>query len=503
MADRRITIEAELDASGVVRGSTQLVDQFGRVIAGLRQQGAVVQQETSKQTLAFERFANAPSRGISVLDALNATVLQATNGFQNLGVASTAASVGLRAAIFSASSFLTTNTILVGGLAALAAVLALVGSKSDELTERVRGNVQILKEFAATAGPLAGVSASLLAKGQEAVQEEIKKTEAEIARYQLAIERAKPLQAGFAADFKRWEQAIEAAQLKLVFLNNELQKFKNVAAVPDAIPDVDIWEDWAKAADEAATAAERLALARQGQEHMAGLELQELSVRQQMVGLALQQADSEREINDLKLQKLFLLEQERLKQIELAIGDQERLNINLAAELERQRIEKEAADASERLNRRSLEQARQLEAQYRAVAATVADAFVRGFHDIEGAFRSLMERIAQEFIESQIVKLLGSLSGGGGGSKLGNIFGGAATGFGFGGIPGAIVGGFIGGFLKPGGESPPPQLSAMPAAGGEVTINIQALDRRSMERAVRDELMPIVMKMLAGRQVAL
>src|SRR3989304_6400754 len=101
-----VTVLVTVDASGAIKGSREAQQAITTAVNNIGGTAQKMGAQTGQASRFLERFGDAPKRGISALDALNSTIIQATGGFQALGPASAAASTGFRGGVVWGRKFL-------------------------------------------------------------------------------------------------------------------------------------------------------------------------------------------------------------------------------------------------------------------------------------------------------------------------------------------------------------------------------------------------------------
>ncbi len=502
-----VTVTIQVDATGAIRGSQQAQQAITSALNTVNASATKVGASTQTASRFLERFGDAPKRGISALDALNSTIIQATGGFQGLGIGASAAVTGLRAALFAMSSFLGPVGTITAGVIALGGAYLLLRDKTISVTDAVKGNTAEWEKFASGAGPNAAIAAELLAQKFERLTKAI--NERTVAGQK---------------DFTFWEGlllqlgAITPAIDKYIDRQGKLKE--ETLALQAELDKQNVMQGKAVAWDiarssSAAEHAQAIINARQAQEgwnhilelygqfvrqaeegeiarvnnlqKLASAQAAGLAIDQQLVAVNLQFAKTEDEIREIYQEQISLIQERTAALVIAADTEIEKQNARKQGELEIARLNVQQIEGIERFRRegvRAYQEAGQAFAQ--GLIARINEA--RGVMDLfriatEEAIKALIRMAAQDFFE----KVLG---GGSNGSDIG------VAGVGVN-LP----------FVKPsmggsGRTSAAPVLS-LPSAGGDVTninISVHALDTQTLTAAVRERVIPIIENAAAGRR---
>lgn len=503
-----VTVTVQVDATGAIRGSQQAQQALTTALNGINTSAQKVSTQTQTATKFLERFGDAPKRGISALDALNATVLQATGGFQALGPASAAASTGLRAILFAGASLIGTTGTIAIGLAALGVVLAAVSDKANQLKDALKSANDALLETAKTGGALQLTAISLLREKYSNLQAEIDETKKKMAEYAKTLKDAAAGNLPLLASTKEVEANLKTEQLRLIDLNAEMARYKgfltgaiaadtarsssaaeHAQAIINARQAQEGWNHILELYGKFAQQAEEIEAARTknlqvlNQQKAAGL-----SLDQQLVAVNLHFAKTEDEIRSIYREQISLIQERTAALILAADTEIEKQNARKRGQLEIAQLQAEEIQRIEHYRNNSIR-------AYREVAQAFETGFLQQLEQAKTATDVLVAAL-RAAISAALELAAIELAGGGGGGKKDD-----SGGF------WDFVKDVIGVVRKPsavsGRSSTVTPALALPSARGgttNISISVHALDTATLTTAVQNRIIPMIENAAAGRR---
>lgn len=501
-----VTVEIKVDATGAIAGSAQAQQAITSAVNNISGATQKMGVQTATTSRLLERFGDAPKRGISALDALNATVIQATGGFQALGPASAAASTGLRTALFAVSSFLGPVGTITVALSGLAAVFAFTSANANKLSDELKISTQELRSFAVEGGQLAAFAISNISDKATKLQAEIKTLSTDLVILQTGLSVTPfgvfNIQLGDSA-----KKALELKE-KILALTNALDELGQPRHATQAF---DLMAQSAKLAidrqKELAETQERLfQLSTQGiatnqavavsveahnQAILQGIELEKQAIAQRVA-----QATTVLELNALQAQMIRLIQEERALRLAAATDSVTAENIKLKAVIDSVQTQvaanQQAKQIQDEINRKN----KATEQSYREIGQAIENSLTMALLNSANAAERLHNALVAILID------LGKIAG----AALGKQLFGTAVGGAIGGPVGAFVGGTIGGLFR---ESPSSGSAALPALSApvtnsaiNVTIHVNSLDAKTTAQAMSETVIPAIKRAVLERRVS-
>lgn len=501
-----VTVQITVDATGAVAGSQQAQQAITTAVNNIGGATQKMGAQTATASRFLERFGDAPKRGISALDALNATILQSTGGFQALGPASAAASTGLRAALFAMGNLLPTTATIAIALTGLATVFALTGNAAEKTAKQVEASGEAIRKLAEESGIVGASAQKVLAKS-------IVETEAAMGQLRLQMQALSPATARVAESFGLGKVKADALKVAVSGIADPKSKqsltelVNQYAILAQRLDGLTGKTEKQKQAEEALKKTQeiRFQLLTQGiaavqaqattiEEHNNQI-LKNIQLQIQQQQLTVQAATTHAQVNAALSATIALLEKEYQQRLLNTLTTTEEANLRL--ELQNKIIQAEQAAANQRgqIDQTAKRNATQLQQRYNQLADTISSAFTTVNFNIAESFKNLLNQMLNDLLRSGLKQAILSIVTGNPFSFAGFL--GGLLGFGgSGGIPGSDTGQPT---YRP---SAVPALS-MPSTGGGVNINIQvnSLDAKTTAQAIDETVIPAIKKAVLNRRV--
>lgn len=486
-----VTVLVTVDASGAIKGSREAQQAITTAVNNIGGTAQKMGAQSGQASRFLERFGDAPKRGISALDALNSTIIQATGGFQALGPASAAASTGLRAALFGVSSLLGPIATITLALGALATVFILTANSAEKTSKAVKENIETLQLMAKGIGPAATAAQFTLAAEAKKLTDQIGLQSQQVIDLTEAYKLAKlhwpiPYQLlhGVKPTIKDISAALQEQTGILAGLEAERRKVR-----PFEKPEKPKAERDKLAEARLSVELQRIKDIIEGytKENQVIMEGIQLRIAQQ--GLLVRQATTAAEVRAGLAAEIALLRERLNLELQGILTDDERANKRL--ELQNLILQKtQAANAQiEQIENEQKRRNREVEQTYQRIEQMITDNIVNAFWQAKSAaeaFDLALKAIIKDLIEMAARALLGKIIGG-------------AIGFVLGGPAGAVIGQEAGGEVL--GRPSVPLTLPRPSGGNvNIVINLSALDTETLTSAVRSRVIPIIENAAAGRR---